>query len=337
MRLRPLPTTAQYRRDTACRCAIVGDRGAGARAPATSRRGASAATRGTRGHAPDRACVDLIGDGDGEEVARGDLRVERLGGRHCHLDVAAVGRVEHAVGLVDEVAVAPVDDGDDRSTAARARSDVRLVSVVVPALADRDDERVGHVVARAGTRELGRDHSFGAHRVVGEAGEDRGQALTRDRRGALADHHDALDGAVAQALPYRVRQRLGRRARPTRRPSRSTILPRSVLRNDAGASDDLLQEEVREVAAVDVAGRDLGVLELVGVDRERRAVEGEPVGCRRGCPPGRRRASRPGRGVAAARSGSRGRLAVHAQVGRVSSTTPYGSLATTYASSTRPT
>ena len=58
----------------------------------------------------------LVGDGDGEEAPGGDLRVERLGGRHRHLDVAAVGRVEHAVGLVDEVAVAPVDDGDDRGT-----------------------------------------------------------------------------------------------------------------------------------------------------------------------------------------------------------------------------
>ena len=84
-----------------------------------------------------------------QQEAGRDLRVERLGGRHAHLDVATVGRVEHAVGLVGEVAVAPVDDGDhDRAPRPRARSTVRLVSVVVPDWLIGDDQRVAHVVAQ---------------------------------------------------------------------------------------------------------------------------------------------------------------------------------------------
>ena len=51
---------------------------------------------------------------------------------------------------------------------------------------------------------------------------------------------------------------------------RSTIRPRSVLRNDAGASEISFRRKCGNVAAVDVAGRDLGVLELVARDRERR-------------------------------------------------------------------
>ena len=39
---------------------------------------------------------------------------------------------------------------------------------------------------------------------------------------------------------------------------------------------DLLQQEVGGVAAVDVAGRDLGLHELVGADGQRRAVVGQP-------------------------------------------------------------
>ena len=60
-------------------------------------------------------------------------------------------------------------------------------------------------------------------------------------------------------------------------PSRSTILPRSVLREAVGRLGDLLQQEVREVAAVDVAGRDLGRDDVGRRHRLRRAVVAEPV------------------------------------------------------------
>ena len=78
------------------------------------------------------AFAELGRDREREEEARGDLRVERLGRRDAHLQVAAVGRVEHAVALLDEIALAPVDDADHRRTRARTRSTVRLVSAVVP-------------------------------------------------------------------------------------------------------------------------------------------------------------------------------------------------------------
>ncbi len=60
-----------------------------------------------------RLDAELCGQRDREQVAGGHLGVEGLRGRDAHLDVAAVGRVQHAVGLVDEVAVPAVDDGDD--------------------------------------------------------------------------------------------------------------------------------------------------------------------------------------------------------------------------------
>ena len=80
---------------------------------------------------------------------------------------------------------------------------------------------------------------------------------------------------------------------------------------------DLLEQEVREVAAVDVAGGDLGVLELVVAHGERRAVERVALDARRACRRAPRRARRPGpRGGGALGVGRR--LAVHAQVGATS-------------------
>ena len=91
---------------------------------AAAQRGASSVGSGRPARSPMRAR---------QQEAGGDLGVERLRRRHAHLHVAPVGRVEHAVGLVGEVAVAPVDDGDRPSAPrSRTRSTVRLVSVVVP-------------------------------------------------------------------------------------------------------------------------------------------------------------------------------------------------------------
>ena len=80
------------------------------RSAAAARRAARVAAR----RSPRPASTRRAGTG-------GDLRVERLGRRHAHLDVATVGRVQHAVGLVGEVAVATVDDGDDGGARARGR------------------------------------------------------------------------------------------------------------------------------------------------------------------------------------------------------------------------
>ena len=53
-----------------------------------------------------------LGERARQQRAGGDLRVERLRRGDAHLHVAPVARVDHAVGLVGEVAVATVDDRD---------------------------------------------------------------------------------------------------------------------------------------------------------------------------------------------------------------------------------
>ena len=104
-----------------------------------------------------------------------ELRVERLRRRDAHLHVATVGRVEHAVALVDEVALAPVDDRD-HGRAARAGEVDRAVRVGGGArLRDRDHDRVAHVVGEPEARELGRGERF-----------DRDRARRRAPRAARA-------------------------------------------------------------------------------------------------------------------------------------------------------
>ena len=55
--------------------------------------------------------------------------------------------------------------------------------------------------------------------------------------GALPDHDDTADRAGAEAVAQVLRERLGDRATTLSGRRGSTILPRSVLRNDAGASE----------------------------------------------------------------------------------------------------
>ena len=96
--------------------------------------------------------AELAGQRERQEVAGGDLGVERLRRRDGHFEVAPVGRVENAVGLVDEVAVPPVHDREHRGVP-RAREIDRSVGVGRrTALADRDDECVGHVVGETEAR-----------------------------------------------------------------------------------------------------------------------------------------------------------------------------------------
>ena len=96
-----------------------------------------------------------------------------------------------------------------------------------------------------------------------ERPEDRGQALSGDGGGALADHHDPPDAAVAQARPQVVGQRVGAQG-DVELPVALDDLPAQGLAERRRRLGDLLQQEVGEVAAVDVASGDLGVLELVG-------------------------------------------------------------------------
>ncbi len=137
-----------------------------------------------------------LGDGTGEQHAGGDLCVERLGRRDAHLDVAAVGGVQHAVGLVGEVAVAPVHDRRSRPRhATRSRSTVRLVSVVVPLWLTAIDERVAHVESQPEARQLG-----------GGDGVD-----VECRLGQLVEHAAMLCPATA-AVPWPITRTLRDRA-----------------------------------------------------------------------------------------------------------------------------
>ena len=56
--------------------------------------------------------IRRLGDGAGQQDAGSYLRVERLGRRHAHLDIATIAGVHHAVGLVGEIAVASIDDSE---------------------------------------------------------------------------------------------------------------------------------------------------------------------------------------------------------------------------------
>ena len=123
-----------------------------------------------------------------------------------------------------------------------------------------------------------------------------------------------------------------RRMLPSRRPRPERLGQRLVAERDRQATvafdhlaaqglaerrrrlRDLLEQEVRELAAVDVAGGDLGVLQLVLVHRQRRAVERVALDAGE-----RARAVRvEHHHLAAGGGGALGigrRLAVHAQVG----------------------
>ncbi len=195
------------------------------------RRAASSSARSGPGSTPTG-----IGDGDGEQAPRRHLGVERLGRRHGHLDVAPVARVQHAVGLVGQVAVAPVHDGDDGGAPTPGQVDGPVRVGRRPRLADGDDERVGHVAAHPEARELGRGLGLDDERVfLDEGAEEVRQRLGGDGGGALADHRDPADGARGQALDDVGGEHVGPR-RTTGPSGPSTSLPRSVLRKDAGAS-----------------------------------------------------------------------------------------------------
>ena len=151
-----------------------------------------------------RIDADLVGHGQRQQVAGRDLGVERLGRRDAHLHVAPVGGVEDAVGLVGQVAAPAVHDGDHPGAAGADEVD-RAVGVGGGArLADRDDERVGHVGPEVEAGELGGEHGPHLERRIADGGDQR-------RREALAGHG-------GRALPDD--QHPADRCRPAGRPSR---------------------------------------------------------------------------------------------------------------------
>ena len=99
-----------------------------------------------------RRCRRLarLGDRAGQQDARGDLRVERLGRGDAHLHVAPVADVYITPSALSvRSLLRRLTMAITAAPRPRTRSTVRLVSVVVPALADGDDQRVAHVEAQA--------------------------------------------------------------------------------------------------------------------------------------------------------------------------------------------
>ena len=276
-----------------------------------------------------------------EQEAGRDLRVERLGRRDAHLDVAPVGRVEHAVGLVDEIALAPVHDRDHERAAGAREVDGAVRVGGGARLADRDDERVAHVGREPEARELGGEHRLDRRRDA--PGERAAQRAARGS-GPRSRRCPARSRAPGGSSPARSRvaasagQRLGgeRARRAGRRARRSW--PRSVLRNDAGASVISFSRKCGDVAAVDVARRDLRRRAARRSSTgSARAVVRQPRGCRRAC---RRARAVEHDDLTLAAPGCPGSTSVspsRRRYGRISSTRPYGSLATTNASSASPT
>ena len=173
---------------------------------------------------------------------------------------------------------------------------MRLVSVVVPLWLIATTS-VSDMSSRSWKpRELGGDDGVGAQRWSSASAVSTAARLCPAiGGGALTDDDDAADAAVAQPRPHRRRAACRRRAAPCRRPSRSTTLPRSVLRNDAGASEISLSRKCgkspRSMSRVVISA----CCELVVVHRQRRAVERVPLDAverararpRRAPPPGR--------------------------------------------------
>ena len=113
---------------------------------------------------------------------------------------------------------------------------MRLVSVVVP---DCEMATTSVSLMSAVSPNPESSVAVSASIAIG-AGPERfaqhaGEAPARDVRAPLPDHEHAPDRAGLQPAEDRGRERLGR-SRTSSRPSRSTMRPRNVLRNEAGAS-----------------------------------------------------------------------------------------------------
>ena len=188
-----------------------------------------------------------LGDGAGQQGARGDLGVEGLGGGDRHLHVAAVGGVEHAVGLVGEVAVAAVHDADDGRAPLAGEVDRAVGVGGGAALAHGHDQRVAEVGRQAVARELGRGGGLHAQRGVGD-----------QARAAMAARLWPATAAVP--WPITTTRRIDPSAQPRRAasagmvrspssawssPSRSADAAAQRLAEAGRRLGDLLQQEVR--------------------------------------------------------------------------------------------
>jgi hypothetical protein len=221
----PLPTTAQYRFAGAKRCAACGDRRARREHLAhRCRQLAQRARTSWRRFALPTPAASVIAHAS--SVPR-DLRVERLRRRDAHLHVAPVARVEHAVGLVGEIAVATVDDRQHHAPRLRTRSTVRFVSVVVPlwltaiTSVSLMSRRMWNPLSSVAV--IGSTSSSPSDNVSSTAA-----ALVLQLRQALTDERVPAQLTRGKAAAIRCWERAARRA-PVEHPVRARrILPRAV-------------------------------------------------------------------------------------------------------------
>ena len=139
---------------------------------------------------------------------------------------------------------------------------MRFVSVVVPdwLMATTSVSLMSGRSPKPG--QLGGREGLDAEAAVGDAGEQRaGQALAGHVGGALADHLDPVDAPVAQPLAHRWGEHVVAE-RDVQRAVALDELAAQRLAEAVGRLGDLLEEEVRVGAAVDVAGGDLRLLEV---------------------------------------------------------------------------
>ena len=142
------------------------------------------------------------------------------------------------------------------------------------ALADRDDQRVAHVETHPEAAQLGGGDRIDVELAVGQRVEHRGHAATGDRRGALADDLDLGDAAVGETGADVGGQGTG----TDRCPAEAVDLDDLAAHGLAEAGRrlaDLLQQEVRRVAAVDVARGDLRGADVARRQRQIGAVVGD--------------------------------------------------------------
>ena len=140
---------------------------------------------------------------------------------------------------------------------------MRLVSVVVPRLADRDDERVAHVVARARSPTARwRASPRRATRAAPSAPRERARRGSGPRRPRCPGRSRAPGGSRRRAA-RRARSSgsvsAAERARRARRRARRSCRAASCGTTPAPRMISL-SRKCGNVAAVDVAGGDLGVL-----------------------------------------------------------------------------
>ena len=218
----------------------------------------------------------LRGDGTRQQHARRHLCVEGFGRGHAHLHIATIGREQHTVGLVAQIAATAIDDADDERAARSSQIDRSIGVGRGSALTHRDHERVGHVETQSETRQLGRRDRIDVETTLAQFVEKIGATLPGHRGRALADHSDLGDGTTREARHHR-----GRKSARARSSHQSAVhfgdLAAQRLAQTLGCFADLLQQEVRSVAPIDVASRDFGTREFALANRHVGPVVRQPL------------------------------------------------------------